>query len=127
MGVIATNWMFDHPALAISTIDRTGVRLVASEAVATAGLVVVIHGLASSSLSRQAAAIGGYVAAAIVFTASAAFANPAVTLGRLVTDSATGIAPGSFLPFVAAQVGGAYLGARLIHYLSPTQIGDGPA
>lgn len=118
-GVAAANWMFEQPVLTLAAVDRSGIRLAVSELVATAGLIVIVFSLVRARVSHVALAVGGYIAAAIVFTASAAFANPAVTLGRMLTATPTGIAPASLPSFVIAQVVGAFVGAALVRLLLP--------
>ena len=88
--------------------------------VATAGLIVLIFALARSGRAPlSAAAVGAYIGSAYWFTSSTSFANPAVTLGRVFTDTFAGIAPASVAPFIAAQILGAALGAALILVLYP--------
>jgi glycerol uptake facilitator-like aquaporin len=113
-GTAFTNATFGLPVLEVATTARPGAAMVAAEAAATAGLVVVIFGLVRAGGGRSvAAAVGLYIAAAIMFTSSDAFANPAVTAGRLLTDSWTGIAPASAPAFLAGQLLGV-LGAILL-------------
>jgi glycerol uptake facilitator-like aquaporin len=128
VGVGATNWIFGEPAWAIAAVERSGLLLVASEAMATFGLVVVIFGtVRSSSLSAVAGAVGSYIAAAIFFTASAAFANPAVTIARLFTDTWSGISPGGVRSFLVGQVIGTAVAIAVIGYLFPSTDVEGPA
>ena len=107
--------------------DRaTGGHLV-GEVVATAGLVLLIFALARTGKgSVTAAAVGAYIGAAYWFTSSTSFANPAVTIGRVFTDTFAGIAPGSVLPFLGAQLVGAAAGIALAVLLFPnaTEAGD---
>ncbi|SDL00998.1 Glycerol uptake facilitator (Major Intrinsic Protein Family) [Nocardioides sp. YR527] len=118
-GAALANVMFDVDQ-AISTKDRaTGGHLVA-EIVATAGLIVLIFALVRSDRGALVApAVGGYIGAAYWFTSSTSFANPAVTIGRVFSDTFAGIAPGSVAPFVLAQLVGAALGVLLILALYP--------
>jgi arsenate reductase len=109
LGAIAANGMFALAAVSISTHHRaTGAHLL-SEAIATAGLLLVIFSLARSKrLSAAPAAVGAYIGAAYLFTSSASFANPAISVGRMFSNSFAGIAPASVPTFVGAQlVGGA--------------------
>ena len=79
-----------------------------AEVVATAGLVLVIFALVRTGRSHLAApAVGAYIGAAYFFTSSTSFANPAITIGRMFTDTFAGIAPASVLPFIGAQLVGA--------------------
>lgn len=117
-GVVLANIMFDLPAVAMSTTQRSGLALLLSEAVATAGLVVVIFGVGRSRHPGAVpAAVGAWIAAAIYATSSTSFANPAVTVGRVLTDTYTGIAPLGVGPFVIAQVVGALAAAALVGWL----------
>ncbi len=118
-GTLLAGVMFDV-APAFSDNDRvTGGRLV-GEVVATAGLVLLIFALARTGKSAvTAAAVGAYIGAAYWFTSSTSFANPAVTIARMFTDTFAGIAPASVAPFVLAQLVGAGLGLALLHALYP--------
>lgn len=118
-GALLANVMFDVDQ-AISTKDRaTGGHFVA-EIVATAGLVALIFALVRSGRGALAApAVGGYIGAAYWFTSSTSFANPAVTIGRIFSDTFAGIAPGSVAPFILAQLAGLVLGVLLILALYP--------
>jgi glycerol uptake facilitator-like aquaporin len=128
VGVGATNLMFGEPAWAIGAVERLGVLLVASEAMATFGLVVVIFGtVRSSNLSAVAGAVGAYITAAIFFTASAAFANPAVTIARLFTDTWSGISPKGVLSFLGGQVIGTAAAIAVIGYVFPSPDAEGAA
>jgi len=118
LGVAIANWIFGEPVLAVANTPRVGVELAASEAVATFGLVVVIFGtVRSSNPSAVPVAVGAYITAAIYSTSSAAFANPAVTVGRVLTDTWTGMAPSGVPGFLAGQAAGTLLAAALIAYL----------
>jgi len=117
-GVAVTNALFGRPALEVASTVRTGGALLGSEVLATFGLVLVIVGLVRTGSARAVApAVGAYVAAGIVLTPSASFANPAVTVGRMLSDTFTGIAPGGVPGFVAAQVAGAGLAALVGRWL----------
>lgn len=118
VGVLIANWMFGFPALEFSTQTRTGIELVASEALAIFGLVVVIFGtVRGRNAAAVPVAVGAYIAAAIFFTSSAAFANPAVTLARAFTDTWTGIAPSGIPGFLVGQAVGTGMAIALIGYL----------
>ncbi|HUY63306.1 MAG TPA: MIP/aquaporin family protein [Acidimicrobiales bacterium] len=108
-GAVVANLMFSEPAVTISTHHRASSGHFLSEVVATAGLVLVIFALARTGRSHLApAAVGSYIGAAYFFTSSTSFANPAITVGRMFSNTFAGIAPGSVAPFVAAQIlGGA--------------------
>lgn len=113
-GAVVANAMFAVPT-AISQTDRATPATFLAEVVATAGLVLVIMGLARAGRPAPviATAVGAYIGAAYWFTSSTSFANPAVTIGRIFTDTFAGIAPLSVLPFVGAQLVGAALGILL--------------
>jgi glycerol uptake facilitator-like aquaporin len=97
-----------------------------AEVIATAGLVTVIFALVRSGRAALVAAtVGAYIGAAYWFTSSTSFANPAVTVGRIFSDTFAGIAPSSLAPFVLAQTVGAALGLLLIRLLYPA-IAGGP-
>ncbi len=119
-GAVLANLMFAAPAVAWSTTDRSGWHLLLAEGVATAGLVLVIFALVRSGRSHLAApAVGAYIGAAYFFTSSTSFANPAITVGRMFTDTFAGIAPASALPFIAAQLVGAAAGWAMVRALFP--------
>ena len=104
-GTILANLMFGLRAVAWSQTQRAGGHLWLAEVVATAGLVLLIVALARSGRAPVApAAVGAYIGAAYWFTSSTAFANPAVSVGRMFSDTFAGIAPGSVPGFVAAQL-----------------------
>lgn len=117
-GVVLANVLFELPPVALAQTDRTGLALAASEAVATFGLLLVVFGtLRSGKPAAVPAAVGTWIAAAIYFTSSTSFANPAVTVTRVLTDSFTGIAPAAMPGFLLAQVGGALAAAATIRWL----------
>ena len=117
-GTVATNLMFGEPAVAVADTGRDGLGLAAGEAVATGGLLLVIFALVRTDRGRSVpGAVGAWIAAAIFFTASASFANPAVTLARTVTDTWTGIAPSSVPGFLAGQGIGVALAVPLVTWL----------
>jgi arsenate reductase len=110
IGAMVANVMFDLPAVDVSTHVRTGSDLWLGEVVATFGLLLVITGVVRSGRTAVAPfAVGGYIAAAYWFTSSTSFANPAITIGRTLTDTFAGIAPRSAPAFIAAQLVGAAL------------------
>jgi arsenate reductase len=117
---VIANLMFALPAVSISTKHRATPAHFLSEVVATLGLMLVIFALARSGRSRAApAAVGAYIGAAYFFTSSTSFANPAITVGRMFSDTFAGIAPSSVLPFVAAQIVGGALAVVVIRALYP--------
>jgi arsenate reductase len=129
VGALVTNVMFSLSAVELSTRHRASHAHFLSEVVATLGLLLVIFALARSGRSRTApAAVGAYIGAAYFFTSSTSFANPAITVGRMFSNTFAGIAPSSVPSFVAAQVVGGLvaLGVILVLYprLSPEEAGD---
>lgn len=120
-GAMLANVMYDLPAVQISANERASLPVLLGEVVATAGLIAVIFALVRSGrASLCAAAVGAYIGAAYWFTSSTSFANPAVTVGRIWSDTFAGIAPGSVPTFVVAQVVGGGLGVLLIRLLYPS-------
>ena len=119
-GAIAANLMFALPAVSISGQHRATPAHFLSEIIATLGLMLVIFALARSGRSRAIpAAAGAYIGAAYFFTSSASFANPAITVGRMFSDTFAGIAPASAPVFIAAQIVGGILAVGLIRLLYP--------
>ena len=118
-GSVLANAMFDV-GTSLATTDRaTGGHLLA-EVVATAGLILLIFALARTSRGALAApAVGAYIGAAYWFTSSTSFANPAVTVGRIFSDTFAGIAPGSAPGYILAQLAGAGVGLGLLLVLYP--------
>jgi arsenate reductase len=108
-GAVLANLMFGLSAVSVSQHDRSGSGIWLSELVATFGLLLVILGLVRAGRSGWiAAAVAAYIVGAYWFTASTSFANPAVTIGRTLSDTFAGIAPASVPGFVMAQfLGGA--------------------
>jgi glycerol uptake facilitator-like aquaporin len=119
-GAVLANVMFAVSAADISTTERASVAHGVSEVVATIGLLLVIFSLARSGRADRApAAVGAYIGAAYFFTSSTSFANPAITIGRMFTDTFAGIAPTSASVFVVAQLVGGALAVLLIRGLYP--------
>ena len=118
-GALLANMMFGVPA-GIAATDRVTTGSLVAEVVATAGLIITIFGLVRTGHgSVVPAAVGAYIGAAYWFTSSTSFANPAVTIGRVFSDTFTGIGPSSVLPFIVVQTLGAALGAILVVFLFP--------
>ncbi len=130
-GAILADAMFARPLVRLSTHERSAGHLWLGEAVATAGLILLVLGLERAGRARLApVSVAAYIGAAYWFTSSTAFANPAMTIGRSLTDTAAGIAPASLVPFIAAQlIGAAFgLGAVAVLYGRPAHgEGDGSA
>jgi glycerol uptake facilitator-like aquaporin len=119
-GAVVANLMFDLDAVAISGHDRGGAGQLLGEVVATLGLVLVVFGaLRSPRIETVAFAVGGYITAAYWFTSSTSFANPAVCLARMFSDTFAGIAPGSVPGFIGMQLIGGILGAAIVLLLHP--------
>ncbi len=121
LGGVLANVMYSLDPVQVSAHHRGGSGVLLGEVVATAGLIALIFALARSGRAPlSAAAVGGYIGSAYWFTSSTSFANPAVTIGRIFSDTFAGIAPASVPAFIVAQVVGAALGAVLIRALYPT-------
>jgi glycerol uptake facilitator-like aquaporin len=120
LGAIVANGMFARAAISISTKHRASGAHVFSEVIATAGLLLVIFSLARSKRTASApAAVGAYIGAAYFFTSSTSFANPAITAGRMFSDTFAGIAPASVPAFVVAQLIGGLAAVFAIRGLYP--------
>ncbi|MGA8016961.1 MAG: MIP/aquaporin family protein [Candidatus Dormiibacterota bacterium] len=119
-GAVLANLMFGSAAVSISTKPRASWAHGLAEVVATLGLLLVIFSLARSGRARAApAAVGSYIGAAYFFTSSTSFANPAITVARMFSNSFAGIQPASVPGYVLAQVGGGILAVALIRVLYP--------
>jgi glycerol uptake facilitator-like aquaporin len=120
-GAIVANLMFDLPALQFSTHDRVSTGMLIGEVIATAGLIaligVLVHRKQDALISI---AVAAWIGSAYFFTSSTSFANPAVTAGRLFTDTFAGIAPGSVLPYIGTQLVGAAIGVLIVTALKRT-------
>jgi arsenate reductase len=119
LGALLANGMFAKGALSISTHHRASSAHLLAEAVATAGLLLLIFSLARTRRGGTApAAVGAYIGAAYFFTSSTSFANPAISVGRMCSDTFAGIAPASLPGFVVAQLlggAGAILAIRALY------------
>ena len=120
LGAVVANLMFDLDAVSIAGTERSDSHLWLGEVVATLGLVLVIFGcLRTGRPDTIAYAVGGYITAAYWFTSSTSFANPAVTIARMFSDTFAGIAPSSVPMFVLMQLVGGGLAVGLLHVLHP--------
>jgi glycerol uptake facilitator-like aquaporin len=120
LGTVVANLMFELPAVEWSEQARDGGGLWLAEVVATFGLLLVIFGVTRSGRSALAPfAVGAWIGGAYFFTSSTSFANPAVTIGRALTDTFAGIAPASVPAFLVAQCGGAVLAIVVVRVLYP--------
>ena len=121
LGAIGANLMFGLPVVTLSTHHRTGAGVLLAEVIAPAGLLMIIFGsVRSGRADRVAYAVGGYILAAYWFTSSTSFANPAVTLARMLSNTFAGIAPSSAPVFIAMQLLGAAAGYVIIRLLYPS-------
>ena len=119
-GALTANGMFALAAISVSTHHRASPPHLLSEAIATAGLVLVIFALARSGrLATAPAAVGAYIGAAYWFTSSTSFANPAISIGRMFSDTFAGIAPASVPGYVVAQLVGGAIAVGAIRTLYP--------
>ena len=118
IGAIAGVWlahgMFDLPIWQLSAHGRTGIGQWLAEVVATFGLLMIIWGCRAHSAPVTAIAVAGYITGAYWFTASTAFANPAVTIARMLSDSFAGIRPVDVPGFILAQLAALLLALPLL-------------
>ncbi len=119
-GAIAANAMFALAAVSISTHHRASPSHLFAEVVATLGLLLVIFSLARTRRGSLApAAVGAYIGSAYFFTSSTSFANPAISVGRMFSDTFAGIAPASVPAFVVVQLLGGAVAVAVIRTLYP--------
>jgi glycerol uptake facilitator-like aquaporin len=116
MGAMLAHAMFDLPLSQVSTKIRSGQGQWIAEAVATAGLLLVIL---RAPAGKASAMVAAYIGSAYWFTASTSFANPAAVAGRMMSDTFAGIAPASAPGFIAAQLLGAGVGWAVSAAISP--------
>jgi glycerol uptake facilitator-like aquaporin len=120
LGAVTANGMFALAAVSISSHHRASSAHLLSEAIATAGLLLVIFSLARTRRANGApAAVGAYIGAAYFFTSSASFANPAISVGRMFSNTFAGIAPASVPGFIAAQLVGCGCAILTVRTLYP--------
>lgn len=114
-GAIVANVMFDQAAFQISGHTRVSVGMLVGEVIATAGLIAIIGILVKREMTNLIpVAVAAWIGSAYFFTSSTSFANPAVTVGRMFSDTFAGIEPASVLPYIAAQLVGALLGLVIV-------------
>jgi glycerol uptake facilitator-like aquaporin len=112
--------MFALSAVSISAHHRGSAAHLFAEVIATLGLLLVIFSLARTGRAASApAAVGAYIGAAYWFTSSTSFANPAITVGRMFSDTFAGIASASVPGFVAAQLVGGLVAVAAVSALYP--------
>jgi glycerol uptake facilitator-like aquaporin len=112
--------MFDLSSISIATSHRASASHLFAEVIATLGLLLVIFALARSGRGNLApAAVGAYIGSAYFFTSSTSFANPAIDVGRMFSDTFAGIAPASVPAFVAVQLLGGAVAIVVIRTLYP--------
>lgn len=125
LGAISANAMFARAAVSISTHHRASPAHLLAEVIATGGLILVIFALARTHRSASApAAVGAYIGAAYFFTSSSSFANPAITIGRMFSNTFAGIAPASAPGFIVAQLAGGALAVVATRALYPNFTSD---
>ena len=118
-GAILANAMFSHPLIEISTKARSGGNQYLGEIVATAGLILIINLMIhQEKMNLIPVIVASWIGSAYFFTSSTSFANPAVTIGRIFSDSFAGIAPECVTKFIAAQILGALIGLGLTKVLT---------
>ena len=121
LGVVAANIMFELDPINISERERSSAALWFSEGIATFGLLIVIFGVVrKGSPAMVSYAVGGYIGGAYWFTSSTSFANPAVTISRMFSNTFAGIEPASVPPFVIAQIVAAGIAIGVIQAIWPT-------
>ena len=127
IGTVIANVMFELPAINLSTHARSSPHLWLSEIIATIGLLLVIHGCVRTGRKNVVPfAIGLWIGGAYWFTSSTSFANPAVTVARMLSNSFAGIKPSSAPMFILMQIIGALIGYALIRFFYPlATTGDG--
>lgn len=114
-GAIIANVMFDQPAIQFSDHTRVSVGMLMGEVIATAGLIAIIGLLVKREKTNLIpVAVAAWIGSAYFFTSSTSFANPAVTVGRMFSDTFAGIEPASVLPYIAAQLVGAFIGLIVV-------------
>lgn len=119
-GAVVANAMYGLAAISISTKHRASDAHLFAEVIATLGLLLVIFSLARTRRGSVApAAVGAYIGAAYFFTSSTSFANPAISVGRIFSDTFAGIAPESVPGFVVAQLVGGLIAIGVLRVLYP--------
>ena len=128
LGALVANGMFARSAISIATKHRATPAHLLAEVVATLGLLLVIFSLARTRRSATApAAVGAYIGAAYFFTSSASFANPAISIGRMFSNTFAGIAPAAVPAYIVAQLIGGVVAIVTIRMLYPDVTPDDAA
>lgn len=120
-GAVLANAMFALDPITLSTTARSGAPMLLSESVATFGLVGVVISVGRTRAGITPLAVAAYIVAAYWFTASTSFANPAVSIGRVLSDTYAGIRPADVVGFIVAQAAGAAVGGVFFTWLTPLQ------
>jgi glycerol uptake facilitator-like aquaporin len=123
LGTIVANTLFSEPAFQLSSKERVSFTLFVSEVLCTSGLILIIQAAVRHGWIAIGLAVGFYIFGAVLLTPSTAFANPAVTIGRIGTETFTGIHLASVGPFLFAQFIGAILAVPLTRQLFPSSSG----
>ena len=113
LAIIITHYIFEQQIIQISSNIRGEIPLLVSEIIATTGLILTILFIRKNDESSVALGVALFITAGYWFTSSTSFANPAVTIARIFTDTFTGIAPISAIYFISGQLIGCFLGYRL--------------
>ena len=118
-GSLIAQVIFDRPLLSVSDMERGEMNLLGAEFVASFGLTLIaIASWKAFEIQQRAALLSLWIASAYFFTSSTSFANPAVSVGRMFTDSLAGISPSSLLLFIPAQILGGLVASVLNGYLA---------
>jgi glycerol uptake facilitator-like aquaporin len=125
LGTMFANVMFSLPVVHLSTTSRANGALWASEVFATAGLLLVIHGIVRSGKGASVPfAVGAWITGAYWFTSSTSFANPAVSIARMLSNTFAGIKPSSSPMFIVMQLVGLAVALLLIRFLYPEDLSE---
>jgi glycerol uptake facilitator-like aquaporin len=122
IGTIIANILFQHPAIDISSKNRDGGNLLLSEVLATAGLVFVIYQLGTIKNTYIPIGVALWIFSAYFFTSSTSFANPAISIGRIFSNSFAGVAPHSAFAFIPFQILGGVLGYLLFTFFNKKEV-----
>ena len=121
LGCLIANFYFEINIFQWSTNERFAISTFISEILATFGLILTIIIISTKDKDKVALAVALYITAGYWFTSSTSFANPAVTIARMFTDTFTGIHPGSVLYFILAQIIGAIMATFIAKYFIYTK------